>query len=108
MPEANGGFATDGIRVGVLIVGPNNGRGMIEDLCLSSVSDRPGFDCVDEYFRCVTDKCGRTDFSAKSKVRVWMAAQVDHELYVGKAAEMGYWPWGNPAFDSLKEFLRAL
>ena len=108
VPDRNGGFAMNGIRVGVLIVGPNNGQGMVEDLCLNSVSDRPEFGCVDEYFRCIIDKSGRKDFSAKSKVRVWMASLADYEFYVGKAAEEGYWPWENPVFDSMKEFLRAL
>jgi len=39
---------------------------------------------------------------------VWMASHQDYELYVGKAAEKGYWQWTNPAFDGLRDFLRAL
>lgn len=107
-PGGNGGFAMNGIRVGVLIVGPNKGRGMVEDLCLNSVSDRREFPCVDNYFRCITEKSGRIDFSSKAKVRVWMSSHEDYEFYVGKAAEKGYWPWESPVFDSMKEFLRAL
>jgi hypothetical protein len=107
-PDANGGVTEDGIRVGILIIGPNNDQGMVEDLCLKSVSDRPEFGCVDDYFRCVTEKCGRKDFSSKSKVRVWMASQRDYDYYVGKAAEHGYWAWDSSVFDELKRFLRAL
>ena len=33
---------------------------------------------------------------------------VDYTLYVGKAAEKGYWPWDSPVFDPMKEFLRGL
>jgi hypothetical protein len=107
-PQRNGGIAINGIKTGVLIVGPKGGNGMIEDLCLNSVSDRPEFPCVDDYFRCIAEKSARKDFSSKAKVRVWMASHSDHEFYVGKAAEEGYWPWESPVFDAMKEFLRQL
>jgi hypothetical protein len=107
-PNTNGGFTANGIKVGVLIVGPKGGKGMVEDLCLNSVSDRPEFSCVDDYFRCITQKCDRRDFSSKAKVRVWMASHVDYDLRVGKAAEKGYWPWESPVFDPVKAFLRQL
>jgi hypothetical protein len=108
VPAANGGFADGRPKVGVLIVGPNGGSGMVEDLCLKSVSDRPEFDCVDSYFRCIEQKSGRKNFSSKARLRVWMGSQPDYDLYVGKAAEKGYWPWGNPAFNELKAFLKAI
>jgi hypothetical protein len=108
VPESSGGFARNGIKVGVLIVGPNAGRGMIEDLCLNSVRERPEFACVENYLDCITQKSGRKDFSSKARVRVWMASQADYDLYVGKAAEKGYWPWESLVFDSIKEFLRQL
>jgi hypothetical protein len=107
-PDQNGGFVANGIKIGILVIGPNDGKGMIEDACLNAVSDRPGFPCVEDYFRCIAEKSDRKDFSSKAKIRVWMASQVDHEFYVGKAAKEGYWPWENPAFDSIKAFLRQL
>lgn len=107
-PGGNGGFAVNGIKTGILIVGPKDGKGMVEDLCLNSVSDQPEFPCVDDYFQCITQKSGRKDFSSKAKIRVWMASHVDYDLRVGIAAEKGYWPWESPVFNSLKEFLRQL
>jgi hypothetical protein len=106
-PKTDATFSDSALRVGVFIVGVN-GRGMIEDVCLNSVSDRPEFSCVDDYFVCIAQKSSRSNFSSKAKVRVWMASQVDYEYYVGEAAEGGYWPWENPAFDPLKNFLKAL
>ena len=106
-PDASGDFKQASVRVGVFIVGVN-GKGMIEDLCLKSVSDRLEYPCVDDYFSCITGKSGRTSFTSKAKVRVWMSSQADYEFHVGKAAEHGYWPWESPAFDSLKKFLSAL
>lgn len=106
-PDANAKFTESAPRVGVFIVGVN-GRGMIEDVCLNSVSNQPEFDCVDDYFNCIAKKSSRTKFSSKAKVRVWMASHVDYEYHVGLAAGAGYWPWDSPAFDSLKAFLKAL
>jgi hypothetical protein len=106
-PDTDGAYGNGSPRVGICIVGVG-GRGMIEDVCLKSVSDSPEFPCVEEYFACIAKKSSRSDFSSKAKVRVWMASHVDHEYYVGKAAEEGYWPWNHSAFDSLKNFLKAL
>lgn len=107
-PAENGGFADGGIRTGVLIVGPNGGKGMVEDLCLNSVADRPEFPCVGEYFACISQKSGRHDFTSKAKVRVWMASHTDDDLRVGLAAEKGYWPWDSAVFEPMKKFLRQL
>lgn len=106
-PDAAGAFTQSSPRVGVFVVGVA-GHGMIEDLCLGSVADQPEFACIDDYFACITQKSGRANFSSKAKVRVWMASHVDYEYHVGKAAEEGYWPWESPAFNSLKDFLKAL
>ncbi len=106
-PNADATFSESALRVGIYIVGVN-GAGMIEDVCLNSVGSQPEFSCVDEYFKCISQKSGRSIFSSKAKVRVWMASHVDFEYFVGKAAAEGYWPWDSPAFDSLKDFLKAL
>ena len=106
-PAAAETFSNTDLRVGVFIVGVN-GKGMIEDLCLSSVADRSEYPCVGAYFACITEKSGRADFSSKARLRVWMASHGDYDFRVGLAAAEGYWPWENPAFDSLKNFLRAL
>jgi len=106
-PDLVGIFTQSIMRVGVFVVGVN-GKGMIEDLCLNSIADRPEYPCVDSYFACITEKSGRANFSPKAKVRVWMASHVDYEYHVGKAAAEGYWPWESPAFNSLKDFLKAL
>ena len=83
---------------------------MLEDLCRQSVSDRPEFLCVDDYFRCVAaEKSERKELFFKGAgPRVWMASHTDYDLRVSLAAEKGYWPWASPAFDSLKAFLRKL
>ncbi|MGA3267853.1 MAG: DUF3226 domain-containing protein [Verrucomicrobiota bacterium] len=106
-PKVDATFSKSAPRVGIFIVGVN-GQGMIEDVCLNSVSDQPEFSCVDDYFNCISQKSPRAKFSSKAKVRVWMASHVDYEYHVGKAADEGYWPWESPAFGTLRNFLKAL
>jgi hypothetical protein len=106
-PDIDANFANAALRVGIFIVGVD-GKGMVEDLCLTSVANRPEFPCVNAYFQCIAQKSARKQFSSKAKVRVWMASQADYEYHVGKAAAGGYWPWESPAFSSLRNFLKAL
>ena len=107
-PDANGEFVEGAIKIGVFIIGPNNGRGMLVDLCLQSVSDRREFGCVEEYFRCVSEKSERKEFSSKARFRAWMASHTDLRSRLGLAAEKGYWPWESTVFDPLKDFLKRL
>jgi hypothetical protein len=65
-PDSDAAFSESALRVGIFIVGIN-GRGMIEDVCLKSVSDRPDFSCVDDYFNCIARKSSRSNFSSKAK-----------------------------------------
>jgi hypothetical protein len=103
-----GVFAGDRPRIGGFVVSGDGGRGMIEDLCLASVSDRPGYACLEEYFKCLADKTDQKKYHPKAKFRAWMASQSEYEFHVGKAAEKGFLPWDNPAFTPLREFLRQL
>lgn len=107
-PAKNCEFTSGHLKVGVFVIGPKGGKGMVEDLCLNSVSERPEFSCIDDYFRCIAEKSDRKHFSSKAKIRVWMASHEDYGAHVGVAATKGYWPWDNQAFDSLKKFLQQL
>lgn len=106
-PNADATISDSVPRVGIFIVGMD-GHGMIEDVCLKSVSNQPEFACVGDYFNCITQKSSRSTFTSKAKVRVWMASQINFAYSVEKAAKEGYWPWDSAAFNSLKNFLQSL
>jgi hypothetical protein len=95
-------------RIGGFIVSGPDGKGMLEDLCLGAVSAKPGYDCLEAYFKCLTERTGRKDYHSKAKFRGWMASQSDYELHVGKAAVEGYLPFDHAAFDPLRNFLVAM
>ena len=101
-------FAGEKPKVAGFIVSRPDGTGMLEDLCLAAVSNQPGYQCLDDYFRCLAERTTRKEYHPKAKFRAWMASQTDFDLRVGKAAVEGYLPWDSPAFDSLAQFLATL
>ncbi|MBI4325854.1 MAG: hypothetical protein HY674_11395 [Chloroflexi bacterium] len=101
-------FAGERPKVAGLLVGGKDGHGMLEDTCLQAVSDHPGFPSLEDYFRCLVERTERKEYHAKARFRAWMASQSEYEFHVGKAAEKDFLPWGNPAFDRLRQFLKNL
>jgi len=76
---------------------------------LAAIRAYPELSCLDSYFQCVLDTAQRRPANAsKARVHAWLASQIEPDKRLGEAAEIGYWPWDNPAFDPLKQFLRAL
>jgi len=108
-PDKPGATGKGRPNVSVFVLPDGAGSGMLEDLCLSSVSNDTGMQCVDEFLTCVREKTNRTpDNLSKARAHVWLASKPRAGLRLGEAAENGYWPWGNDAFDSLRSFLQAL
>lgn len=102
--------AGDSPRVTVMILpaGDVSRPGMLEDVCLSAVSNFPAMICVDQYFACL----GQQGLSlpaglSKARIQTYLASQ-EPELRLGEAAEAGYWPWDDPAFERVKDFLRQI
>lgn len=103
-----GVFAGRTPRIAGFIVGGPDGSGMLEDLCLHSVSDKPGYECLLSYFSCLSEKTGTKKYHSKGRFRAWMASQDEYELHVGLAATRGHLPFEHAAFDSLVRFLASI
>jgi uncharacterized protein DUF3226 len=84
--------------------------GMLEDLCLKSVTTAPIMGCVHQYFTCVQGAAGTAlpQNNAKTKAHAFLAMQETPGKRVGEAALSGYWPFTDPAFNRIKGFLRML
>src|SRR6266404_1817853 len=100
--ENPGVFASSKPRVAGFVVCDDSGCGMLEDVCLKSVSDQADHKCMEEYFKCLSEKTGQKDFHPKAKFKAWMASQIEFDIRVGLAAAGGYLPWENEAFDDLR------
>lgn len=109
----------DGLRVSVLILPPDGGRGELEDVCLSSIAGSPDMQCVDRYFDCLgsTTPLIAPNRVAKARLHAYLAAGPARAagsaanarrrpgLRLGEAADAGVWDWDSPAFRPIKDFL---
>lgn len=95
-------------RVAILILPDSETPGMLETLCLRSVANDPAMQCVEEYFKCAHKLCFFPRIIEKAQVQAFLASRPEAGLLLGEAANKGYWPWSNSAFDHIKQFLTAL
>ena len=107
-PPAHGQFSDGPPRVGVFIVPNGTDDGMLETLCLHSVSTLPEFPCVDAYFQCLQAHQIAPKSLHKARAHAWLASRPEPDRRVGEAAQAGYWPWNSQAFDNLWAFLRSM
>jgi hypothetical protein len=107
-PPAHGQFSDGPPRVGVFIVPNGTDDGMLEALCLHSVSTLPEFPCVDAYFQCLQAHQIAPKSLHKARAHAWLASRPEPDRRVGEAAQAGYWPWNSQAFDNLWAFLRSM
>jgi hypothetical protein len=107
-PAAHGQFAAGPPRVGIFIVPNGVDDGMLETLCLLSVSTLPEFACVDGYFQCLQGYQIVPNNLHKARAHAWLASRPEADRRVGEAAQSGYWPWDSDAFTVLWAFIRSL
>jgi Protein of unknown function (DUF3226) len=107
-PAAHGQFADGRPRVGVFIVPNGTDDGMLETLCLDSVSTLPEFTCVDAYFQCLQGLQVVPGNHHKARAHAWLASRKEPDKRVGEAALAGYWPWDSTSFNELWAFIRSL
>src|SRR5206468_2442271 len=96
------------VRTHIFILPNNSDPGMIETLMQSSVEHMPAFECVRQFFLC-TAKGGFTlpitPVAAKHCIQVYAATFHDIQMMPGIAASRDVFPFDNPIFQPLKDFL---
>ena len=88
-PPAHGQFSDGPPRVGVFIVPNGTDDGMLETLCLHSVSTLPEFPCVDAYFQCLQAHQIAPKSLHKARAHAWLASRPEPDRRVGEAAQAG-------------------
>ncbi len=99
------------IRIGIFIMPNNIDKGMLEDLCLESVKDKPVFKCVDHYIECCLQCLGENGKNiniSKAKIQTYLSVKKPIANSLGIAAIKGYWNFGNDCFSDIKQFLHNL
>jgi hypothetical protein len=96
-------------NVSIFIWPDGKSPGTLETLCLTSVRDDKATMCVEEYFDCLKNQMDTLPKTIhKAKLHTFLASREKPGLRIGEAAEKSYWDWIHPAFDPIKQFLRAL
>jgi len=90
----------------VMILPRPDQNGMLEDICLNSLSDKPEMECVSHYLDCIYEKTTRQPSNLpKTKLYSFISASNHPELRLGEAAERGLFDFNHPSFTQLKTFL---
>ncbi len=96
-------------KIAVFVMPDNSAGGALEDLCLATLEGDPAMPCVADFLQCVNGVVETPPQNvAKARMHAFLASREDSELRLGEAAQRGYLPWGNAAFESLTEFLTNL
>jgi hypothetical protein len=97
------------LSVSIFILPDCVSPGMLETVCLASVTDDPAMPCVEQYFECL--KGGRAPTPgniSKARVQAYLSSRPKPGLLLGEAAHKGYFPWQSGVFEPIKQFLKAL
>jgi hypothetical protein len=94
-------------QVAVMIVPDEDTPGALEDLCLAAVAGDPAMTCVEQYLQCL-EKQGipLSHHEAKGKIHAFLASRPEPDRRLGEAAQKGYWPWDDRAFERARTFLQ--
>ncbi len=93
-------------RVGIFIMPDNANAGMLEDLCLRSVSAENLFRCVENFWDCISRNGQVPNNKSKSQIHTYLSAMLEPCPQIGIAAKKGYWDFEAPEFMDLVNFIR--
>jgi hypothetical protein len=107
-PYGHGKFSHGNPRVGIFIVPDGSGKGMLEDLCLSTVKRHPAMPCVELFVQCVSQLDEPPHNMGETKAQAFLAAMPEIVNNVGIGAQKNYWEFECKESKCLKSFLQNL
>lgn len=88
---------------------PNDGPGILEDLCLQTLQGRQDLQCVDTFMKCIGETGITLSNPSKFRMRALLAALDDGKSRdTNWAAQRGLLDPAHPAFVALRQFLTDL
>lgn len=106
----------------IFILPGNQQTGMLESLCLQTVTDHPVMICVESFMNCLREHLetkpegdvkirSKPYFpknTEKARLLAFLAGLHESMTSVGVAAQKGYWPFDHEALSDLRDFLKTL
>jgi hypothetical protein len=93
-------------QIGVFTFPSLDRNGMLEDLCLDSISSSPAMVCVNAFAACTSKLHPAPTNPSKSKAQAFLAAMEESVPNVGIAARRRYWDYASDSMNDLRNFLR--
>ena len=105
-PKQPNQFSEGNPRIGIFIMPDNSKKGMLEDLCLKTVENKPAMECVDTFIECIVSEleCHPSNM-AKAKVQSFLAAMPKITKSLGMGAQKGYWDFDSDELTELIAFI---
>ena len=109
-PGRPGKFSQGNPKVGVFIMPDNKNSGMLENLCLETVKDEEGMECVNLFVDCANQLASppKNKDIAKVKVQGFLAIMPEVPNRLGTGAQKRYWDFDSATLEPLKNFLSEL
>ena len=108
-PRTHGDFSDGRPGVGIFIVPDGRAQGALETLCVQSLAETPGSDCVERYLACLqAEDALESRNRDKSFAHAWLASRRDPVARVGEGAQQGVWNFKHRAFAPLVQFIERL
>jgi hypothetical protein len=104
-PDRVGEYGGTEPAIGIWILPDGTNTGMLEDLCLASVTSDTAASCVDEFFNCLDKKGLVPKNMSKARLHAFLSSREKPDLRLGTAAQKGIWDWSSSSFAELKGFL---
>jgi hypothetical protein len=101
------------VKVAFYIFPYNDGKtpGMIETLCVRSVLAKPVYECIEKFIDCARGKGVNLPTGvviAKHQLQVYLASQEEVQMMPGIASSRQAFPFDDPVFSGLTDFLKSL
>lgn len=94
-------------RVGVLVV-PEAGPGMLENVLCQTFADQPVGACVEDFVSCLVGSGIDLRNEAKTRVHAYLSTRERPGASTGVAAAQGAWDLHHSALDLIADFVRAV
>jgi len=107
-PNDINSFSNGTPKIGVFIFPDNKNKGMLEDLFLSCVNDKPGMKCVNPFMDCVFKLENPPRIRSKAEALAYLATQKETRRGVGGAARKGIWEFKSNELNGVKAFIESL
>jgi len=113
VPDSMNSITIDNsLKLGVFIMPDNQGTGMLENLCLSTLNGQPIERCIDEFVTCFSQLMLSEESNkfneAKARVLAYLSTRVPIVNSLGLGAQRGSWDFSHSNFNEIKSYLDKL